>query len=229
MDNILIQYMSKRVKDKDGSKYENPVITISREYGCYASRIAEVLCQKLLLRSNQLGLTQPWKCLTKEVLEKSAAELKVEPENISHIFGAEEKGILEDILLSFASKQYTSDAKIKKTITDVIKSYGEQGHVIIVGRASPIILKDHPKALHLKLYAPFKWRSDCIRERFKISANEARDVVKEMEERRSVFMKYFRGNLPESDMFDATFNRKTLTENEIVDSIIKILELKKLI
>jgi len=230
MDNILIHYMSRRiVKDKMPPRYLNPVITISREYGCYASKIAEVLCERLLERSKKLGLDQPWQWLTKEILEKSAAELQVAPEDISHIFGAEDKGILEDILYSFASKQYTNDAKIKKTITEVVKSYGEEGFVIIVGRASCVILNDHPKAFHVKIHAPFKWRSECIKERFNFTASEARKHVQEMETKRAIFMKYFRGNIPESDIFDISLNRKTLDVDQIVESIIKILELKKMI
>lgn len=207
----------------------NPVITISREYGCYATRIAEVLCQKLLERSKKLGLEQPWQFLTKEILEKAAADLQVHPDDISHIFGAEDKGVLEDILYSFASKQYTSDTKIKKTITEVVKSYGEEGFVIIVGRASCVILNEHPKAFHVRLHAPFRWRSNCIKERFDITSTEARKQVKEMEEKRATFMKYFRGNIPESEMFDMSLNRMTLSEDEIVEGIIKVLEIKKYI
>lgn len=230
MDNFLIKYLSERHPEKkEAPRPLNPVITISREYGCYGSRIAELLCQKLLDRSNLLGLKQPWKWLTKEILEKSAMDLKVEPENITHIFGAEEKGILEDILSSFTGKQHASDLKIKKTITNVVKSYSQEGYAIIVGRASSIILKDYPKALHIKLFAPFKWRVDCLKDRLKITTFQSKKMVKEMEERRATFLKFFKGTLPDSEIFDISFNRKTLNENEIVDTIIKILESKKYI
>jgi cytidylate kinase len=214
---------------KDKPQNLNPVITISREYGCYASQIAAQLCEKLQNISKKQSQNQQWQWLTKEILEKAASDLQVEPDNISHIFGAEDKGVLEDIVKSFASKQYTSDTKIKKTITEVVKSYGELGFVIIVGRASCVILKDHPKALHIKLHAPFKWRSDCIKERFNITATESRKQVKEMEEKRSSFMNYFRCSLPENELIDISFNRKTINTNDIVDSIIRIMELKKLI
>jgi cytidylate kinase len=230
MDGFLFKYLSERLPEKEEAPRPlNPVITISREYGCYAKRIAELLCQKLLERSEHLELNQPWKLLTKEILQESAMDLKVAPENISNIFDSEQQGILEDIIFSFGSKQYRSTAKIKATITKVVESYSKNGFVIIVGRASNIILRDYPKALHVRLYAPFKWRAQCLGERDKLSVTKSRIQVREMEGRRSAFLKNFRGSLVESEIFDLCFNRKTIHENDIVDTIIKILESKEYI
>jgi len=229
MDNFLFKYLSERVQEKEESRESmNPVITISREFGCSGNRIAELLCQKLLDRSMLSGLNQPWKWVTKDILEKSALDLKVAPEHIADIFDSKQKGTLADIILSFSS-QYISNEKIKATITNVVKSYSQDGYAIIVGRASNIILRDHPKALHVKLFAPFAWRAECFRERFNMTVTQSKIKVKEMEERRAAFLKFFRGSLHESDIFDLCFNRKTINENEIVDTIISVLESKKYI
>jgi cytidylate kinase len=232
MDNFLFKYLSERLQEKqekeDSLGSLNPVITISREYGCWGNRIAELLCQKLLERSKLSELNQPWKWVTKDILEKSALDLKVSPEYISDIFDSKQKGTLADIILSFGS-QYMSNEKIKATITNVVKSYSRDGYAIIVGRASNIILRDYPKALHIKLFAPFEWRAECFRERFNLTVTQSRIQVKEMEKRRDAFIKFFRGSLHESEIFDLCFNRKTINENEIVDTIINILESKKYI
>ena len=229
MDTFLFKYLSERLQEKEETTASlNPVITISREYGCWGKRIAELLCQKLLERSKLSGLNQPWKWVTKEILEKSALDLKVTPEYISDIFDSKQKGILADILLSFDS-QYISNEKIKSTITNVVKSYCMDGYVIIVGRASNIILRDYQKALHVKLFAPFSWRVESIGERLNLTVTQSRIQVKDMEERRNAFIKFFRGSLHESEIFDVCFNRKTIKENEIVDTIINVLESKKYI
>ncbi|HNW98425.1 MAG TPA: cytidylate kinase-like family protein [Bacteroidales bacterium] len=229
MDNFLIKYLSERLQEKEESPESlNPVITISREFGCWGNRIAEILCQKLLERSKVSGLNQPWKWITREIMEKSALDLKVSPEYISDIFNAKQKGTLADIILSFGS-QYLSNEKIKATITNVVKSYCKDGYVIMVGRASNIILKDYPKALHVKLFAPFEWRAECYRERQNLTVTQSRIQVKEMEKRRAEFLQFFRGSLHEDEIFDLCFNRKTINENEIVDTIISILESKKYI
>jgi cytidylate kinase len=227
MDTFLFKYLSERLQEKEESpNSQHPVITISREYGCWGNRIAELLCQKLLDKSKLSGSYQPWKWITKDILEKSALELKVAPEYISDIFDSKQKGTLADIILSFGS-QYMSDEKIKSTITKVVKSYSRDGYAIIVGRASNIILKDYPKALHVKLFAPYEWRAECLRKRLNLTVTQSRIQVKEMEKRRAAFIQFFRGSLHESEIFDVCFNRKTINENEIVDSIISILESKK--
>jgi cytidylate kinase len=229
MDNFLFKYLSERLQEKEESpELLNPVITISREYGCWGNRIAGLLCQKLLERSKLSGLNQPWKWVSREILEKSALDLQVTPEYISDIFNSKQKGTLADIILSFSS-QYISNEKIKETITNVVKSYSQDGYVIIVGRASNIILRDYQKVIRVKLFAPFEWRAECLRERLNLTDTQSRIQVKEMEKRRAAFLQFFRGSMPESEIFDLYFNRKTINENEIVDSIISILESKKYI
>lgn len=229
MDNFLIKYLSERLQEKEESPESlNPVITISREFGCWGNRIAELLCQKLLERSEHSGSNQPWKWITREIMEKSALDLKVSPEYISNIFDSKQKGTLADIILSFGS-QYISNEKIKATITNVVKSYCHDGYVIMVGRASNIILRNYPKALHVKLFAPFEWRAECYKERHHLTVSQSRIQVKEMEKCRDEFLQFFRGSLHESDIFDLCFNRKTINENEIVDIIISVLESKKYI
>jgi hypothetical protein len=49
MDNILFNYLEKRYsKDKEiQKKVPGPVITISRQTGCSALDISEVLCKKI--------------------------------------------------------------------------------------------------------------------------------------------------------------------------------------
>ena len=232
MNNIFLQYMSERMKQEHlAHKEPGPVITISREYGCYASKIAKLLVEKLnhAQKGHSSQNNSEWHYITKEILEEASQKLQTDPEKISHIFGATQKDFLHDLIESFSTKRYASDSNIKRTIKLVVQSYAEQGRVIIVGRAGCILAKHIPKSFHFKLTAPFEWRVERIMERFNLEPPNAKKQVLENDERRKNFMNFFKGNKPDCTLFDAVFNRSTMSDEEIVESVFKIVQLRKII
>ena len=75
MENNILQYLSQRMEGEKHANEPGPIITFSREYGCYASQIAEILCKKLnqiFQSQNKLPL---WKWISKEILEKQPRNL----------------------------------------------------------------------------------------------------------------------------------------------------------
>jgi cytidylate kinase len=227
MEHNILFHLSKRKENNRPMNGPGPVITISREYGCNANQIAQMLCDQLN-QTLQNDKKQPlWKWISKEVLEKAADDLKKHPSALSQIFSGKENPLLEDLIISFSNKSYLSDAKIKKLIIDVVKQYAELGHVIIVGRAGCIITRDYPKTFHIKIFAPVYWRIEQVQQRFKYSLEEAKRRVIENDQNRTTFMGFYKGNVPDNQVFDMMFNRSTIPENIITDTIIKYLELKK--
>lgn len=224
-----MKYMTERFKEQHDEKTVKtigPVITISREFGCYATKIAEPLSTQLNKIYQKANKPAQWRYISKEILEKAAEELKVNPENISHVFEAEAQSLLGDIILSFSNRHYNSDANIKRTLSNIVRSYAEEGQVIIVGRASCIIAKDIPNSLHIRLFAPFDWRVREIQEHYKLTLPEAKSRVLEIDEKRDQFMAFFRNNTPQNDFFDIAFNRMILTEEQIVKTILDLLSCK---
>lgn len=229
MENILLKYMSNRVvEESQDSNKQLPIITISREYGCYAKEIASLLAEELNYRLKDKSV-KPWSVISKEILERAAEEMKLRPQKISHVFCAEDNSILADIINSFSTASNLNDTNIKKTITSVIRAYANEGNVIIIGRAGCVITKNYPKTFHIKIGAPIEWRIKHISDFHGISESKARERVIETDKRRATFMSYFQGNRPELELFDVVFNRKTLSSIEIVEAIIKIMEARGLI
>lgn len=226
MENLFLKYMSGLHKEdeKEPEKRElGPVITLSRQYGCYGSEIAQMICDEI----NKLIVEERWQVVSKEVLEDAAKRLKVNPTDISHIFGAEEKGFLTDLRESFRNN-YTSDSQIKRAISRVVKAYAEGGECVIVGRAGCVIGKHIKKALHVRLFAPFNYRVTQIQKRFSIDEKTAQKQVADIDKKREVFMSFFSGNKPDADLFDAVFNRATLSNQQIVAQIIELAQFKNL-
>jgi hypothetical protein len=207
MENIFVKYLSKKVQKEEAKVFEpGPVITISRQYGCYATEIAELLATNLSKRS-QHG----WDYITKEVLENTAQKLETGKHDIAHLFGADEGTLISDLLISFSGKHYKSDNLIKKTVQKVVRSYAEQGNCVIVGRAGCIIAKDIPKSLHVKITAPFEYRVDRIKNRFNLTDKQASEKVKEIYKKIDQFMKFFKTDFNKETGFDLIINRATLS------------------
>jgi len=205
-----------------------PVVTISRAYGCPG----KIVAQDLAFSLNKRTMGDParhWKWISKEILEESARTLKLNKYLIKEAVNANEKGVMDDMIISLANKFYPSDSKVKKTLADVIRGFAREGHVIIVGRAGVSLTRSISNSLHIRLQAPLEWRVKMISERQKISTDEARRKLLEIDYKREHLREYFDGRKADNSVFDVVFNYQTMNEEEILESIIRIMELKKMI
>lgn len=224
-NNIFVKYLSKAAKKKSAHAFEaGPVITISRQYGCYATEVAKKLSEKISEIS-----PNPWDYITKEIMEESAKRLETDTHEIAHIFGADEKTFFSDIMVSFSTKTYKSDSLIKKTIQSVVKTYAQQGNCVIVGRAGCMIAKDIQKSIHIKLIAPFDYRVNIVKDRFNLNEKDAMKKVLETDKKRHHFMTFFNGDLPDDQVFDMILNRNKMNCLEIVGSVIEFAKIRNLI
>ena len=139
--------------------YPGPVVTISREVGCPAKKIAGELTDYLNTLKKGRSKDHPWHWISKEIMLESARELQVDSSQIQHVFDYKSRGILEDLLLAQSKDYYKSDQKIRTTIAKVIRKFANDGNAIIVGRGGVAITRDIPKSLHIFLEAPLEWRA----------------------------------------------------------------------
>jgi cytidylate kinase len=68
-----------------------------------------------------------------------------------------------------------------------------------------------------------------ISERQKISIDEARRKLLEIDYKRKHMREYFEGIKPDNSIFDIIFNYQTMNGEEILECIIRIMEIKKMI
>jgi cytidylate kinase len=228
MQDLLTKYFNDRMSGLESKKEIGPVITISREYGCWATRIAELLAEEINTKYLK-EQNKKWKAISKHILNDVAQLLNRDPQTIAHIFGAKDRGLLTDIIDSFSPETYSSDDNIIRTISNVVKSFGEQGNTIIVGRASSVLLRHIPQTIHVKLVSPFEKRVERIKTRFNISEKEAAQQIKTVDERRARFMSFYDGNKPDDELFDIVLNREFLKEKEIVSLIIDLAKFRGII
>ena len=217
----LLDYLTQRhYKHHPASKDPGPVITISREYGCPAKRLAARLSDMLTDKTIVKGEKKPWRWISKEIMYESAKELNLEPKSIKYVFDYEQKSIIDDILSSHSQKYYKSDRKIRSTVADVIRDFAEEGFAIIVGRGGVAITKDIPRSLHVHLEAPLEWRAIRASEKHGISIEEAKRCAVDIDKKRKEFREYFEGKETDYTRFDITLNCMTLSIDEMARIIV---------
>ncbi len=207
-----------------GFSSPGPVITISRDYGCPAKRIARLLSETLTDKNRRLERDEKWKWISKEIIEESARELKLSPELIQDLSDYSTRSFFENLALFFSDEFYPSDVKIKNAIAKFIYSAATEGNVVIVGRAGESITKNFKRSIHVKLVAPLDWRIEQISQTYGVSTQEAKREALEMDKRRTVFRNYFEKDRPDVDFFDVFFNCATMTDEEIIEMIIIVAE-----
>jgi len=169
-----------------------------------------------------------WQYINKEIVEQAARDLEVAPVKIEHLFRMDQTGILDDLLSSFSSN-YKSTRKIRRTIKDVIQTFTKKGYVILVGRGSVALTHEMSNSLHIRLQAPLDWRVRCVSEHKRIPVSDAWHLAVETDKKRTAMIESFLGHKLEPELFDAIFNCKTLSNPDIVSTIIKIMETLKMI
>ncbi len=226
MGNLLLNYLKERDAAREASKNASnlggPLITISREVGCDAVGLAE----KITTRFNSKQPKIKWKVISKEIYQETAEELQMDPKEVFKVLHKSEKFAFEKVLKAFSDKHYVSEAKIEKTIREVILHNAIDGHCIMVGRAVHIIAKDIKKALHLRLVAPLEYRVSSIMQNNHLNEEDALEYIKKVDKERKTYRKTLLKDCPQNKLFNLTFDRSVFTNEEIVD-IIEFSAMKK--
>mgnify|MGYP000036966867 CR=1 FL=1 len=93
--------------------------------------------------------------------------------------------------------------------------------MIILGRAGEAITQNIQKSLHFKLEAPLDWRADQIAKKKGLSLSAAKEMCVNEDKLRLQFRDYFENGKSDIEFFDAMFNTKTMSDEEIVSLIVK--------
>jgi cytidylate kinase len=234
MKNILMSYLSQDGPQDTGKLFRpGPVVTISRECGCSANRIATKL-SKILTGYNYLSETKTdveWRWVSKEVIEMAAGELKMHPGRIKNGHSEEIKQSIYNISAAFSkAKVYdTTDQITTDTVKSVIRNIAEKGHYIIVGRAANFITQDIPNRLSIKLQAPLDWRINRMMQISNLTWSNAQKYVLEVDRQRNAYVEHVAEQQQDNNDFDLIFNYSTMLDDHIVDAIVNILKNKKII
>ncbi len=213
--------------------FPGPVVTISRQAGCSAQRIA-IKLSKILTGYSYMSETKTdaeWEWVDKKVFTKAVKEMIQEIESGEYDDKDEAIRMLNEVSKAFSEEKVYDilDEKLIQILKVIICRLAFEGRKIIVGRSAGVILKDIPNKLNIRLEAPTEWRINRIMQINDFSQAEAAKYIYQMDIKRDTFIEKIIGRKAENNDFDVIFNYASLEDDEIVDAVVNILRNKNII
>lgn len=213
--------------------FPGPVVTISRQAGCSARRIA-IKLSKILTGYSYMSETKTeaeWEWVDKKVFWKVVKEMIRDIESGDYDDKEDAVKMLNEVAKAFAAEKVYDilDEKLIQVLKGVICRLAFDGRKIIVGRSAGVILKNIPNKLNIRLEAPTEWRINRVMQINEFSQAKAVEFINKMDKKRDSFIEKIIGRKAENNDFDVIFNYASLGDDEIVDAVIHILRNKNII
>src|SRR5207244_2374809 len=201
-------------------------ITLSREYGSGGGEIASRLAKRL-----------GWALIDHAIVERTARELGTSQEEAEahdeHTEGRVSQVLNSMLYLSPASmviappEVFLSDEVYRSAVNKLVRAAAERGHVVIVGRASQVILAGLRDVLHVRILAPFEKRVAYVMQREGLDqhAAESRIHTKDHDRAKHLEMEYHQ-KLEDGHLYDLVLNTSLLDLESAVEVICFTLQQK---
>jgi cytidylate kinase len=201
-------------------------ITISREYGSGGGEIASRLARRLV-----------WDLIDHAIVERTARELGTSIQEAEahdeHTQGLVSRALSSILYLDPAlianvpPAARLSDEEYLEIVNRIIRAAAARGHVVIVGRASQVILAPLRDVLHVRIIAPFEQRVAYVMQREGVDRHTAESRIHRKDHERASYLKQEYHHQPgEAHLYDLVLNTSLLDLESAVDVICLILQRK---
>ena len=195
-------------KEKDKKKSAFPCITVSREPGSQGRQVAKEL-------AGQLDLDLFGGKIIHEVAKSANMSERV-------VESLDEKGrsFLNELVEVMERKRHLWDYEYLSHLTKVIRTIGEHGPAVLLGRGANFILPTD-KTFRIRVIAPLDVRIKNFADEFGVSEEEAEQHVKNVGSDRKAFIrKYFHADITDPMHYNLVINTKGLS----IDAAVKIIK-----
>lgn len=200
-------------------------VTISREYGSGGGEIAHRLAVRL-----------GWRLVDHEIVAQVAHDLDIseeEAESRDESAQSTVSLILNSMravnpAFSITSAPVQSDEQTyREALTRVVEAAAATGNVVIVGRASQVLLANNRDVLHVRIVAPLEKRVEYVMRREDLKMEDARSRIHLKDRDRQRYLQSEYHHRPdEADLYDLVINTGVLDLDSAVNLIIQALEYK---
>ncbi len=195
------------------------VVTISRHFGAGGHTLGEKLCERFDFHMADAS-----------VIEEMARKAKLSP----HWLTAMEKEASSTVLSaisSFVSRGifYKSPGSPTETedrnkyiafLTQTFTAMADEGGYVIVGRGAQVVLKGHPRAIHLLLVADYESRIAFLSDQHGLSRGEAEKLIRARErERTSLASRLFEANMDDPTRYHIVLNTGLMPFEWVTDTV----------
>lgn len=217
---------SEPAKEPAGSVAQMRAVTFSRQYGSGGGEIAARLAQRL-----------GWRLVDHEIVAQVAAALGV-PESEAEEYDERGESIFARMLAGMRSYEpaipvpgaaglETDEQRYRQALREAVKAACEQGHTVIVGRGSQMLLAGRRDVLHVRIVAPLEGRIVYVmrREGLNRAQAQARIQMKDRDRQRYLAAAHHI-NPDDTKLYDVVINTAVLDLDTAVDLIVLALERK---
>ena len=194
-------------------------VTISREYGSGGGEIATRLAKRL-----------GWQLIDHALVERVAGEIGTSTQEAEvhdeHVQGMVEQalgGLLYLYPAAMANtppEAFLSDEEYRDAFNRVVRAAAVRGHVVIVGRASQVILADLRNVLRVRIIAPFEKRVIYVMQREGVDRHTAASRIHRKDHERASYLEREYHRKPEdAQLYDLVLNTSLLDLESAVDII----------
>jgi cytidylate kinase len=200
-----------------------PFVTISREYGCEAMALAEMLAPQLaaLEKSDE----ESWPIYNRQLLE-GISETSHLSKRVAEALDVRSRSGIEEFFQTLIG-QSPPDIEVLHHLIRCERALALLGHCIIVGRGGALLTAGLKGGIHIRLVASEEWRLNNLVARFSWDAAKARSILREEEQsRNSFYLKYLGQDMNKPENFDLTLNAARIPREQQVEMILTFFRLR---
>ena len=202
------------------------IITIARQLGSGGAHVAQLVAQRLNI---------PY--LDREILQRAAKLAEVSEETLQD--ADERRPSLLERMSAFIvgyqaplAPEYTPPEAVflpeaaydsyRQLVEEAIREIAQRGSAVIVGRGGQVILREHPEALHVYIYAPDAVRIQRLAQREGISPAQARQKARESDHNREGYLRTYYGvDWHDPDLYDLVINTARIDMDTAADLVVR--------
>ncbi len=119
-----------------------------------------------------------------------------------------------------ADDEDVSDDEYIQALANIVQDIADHDNVLIIGRGSQVVLRDHPNATHVLLVGPEELRVANVAQRDGISTEDAERILQSQCKGRGSFHdKFFKINVTDPSDYHLTLNVGRLTQDQMASII----------
>jgi cytidylate kinase len=198
------------------------LITVSRQFGAGGSEVAGRVAEAL-----------DWRLVDNELVEQVATRAGLQPEEVAEM---EERvpTFVERLARTLAAAtpelvaHSTSDtlptleeADLVRITETVVAEIAEQGKVVLVGRAAPVVLERRTDAIHVRVVAPKPCRIARVARRLTIPLAKAEELLDATDKMRARYSsQYYKRDWNDATHYHMVLNTEALGLDGTADLIV---------
>jgi len=119
------------------------------------------------------------------------------------------------------------DTRYLQALESVVRELAHSQSIVIRGRGSQFILKDHPGAFHVLVVAPLEVRVKRVMESLKLDQEASKLEIARFDDSNREFIKrYFRADLEDPENYDLVINTKHISLQSASSIIVDALSIR---